>query len=106
MTSIAKSLRGAGAAAAFAMGLTAPVLAAEPGELGKYLAATCANGHGTNGKAIGDGARLAGKPADELVRTMEQFREGKKAATIMHQIAKGYTPEQIRLMAEFFAAQD
>lgn len=79
--------------------------AAEPSTLGRNLAATCANCHGTNGKAVGDGARLAGEPADKIIKTMMQFREDKKAATIMNQIAKGYTPEQIELIAQYLAAQ-
>ena len=36
---------------------------------------------------------------------MIAFREGKKPATVMHQIAKGYTPEQIDQLAAYFAAQ-
>ncbi|MEZ5653815.1 MAG: c-type cytochrome [Burkholderiaceae bacterium] len=86
------------------MGLGAAHAADSP-DLGRYLAATCANCHGTNGKAIGDGARLAGLPADSIVKSMTQFSEGKKSATIMDQIAKGFTPEQIRLIADYFAAQ-
>jgi cytochrome c553 len=33
------------------------------------------------------------------------YRNGNLPATIMHQISKGYTDEQIRLIAAFFAAQ-
>ena len=36
---------------------------------------------------------------------MAEFKDGKRPATIMHQIAKGYTDEQIRLIAGYFAAQ-
>jgi cytochrome subunit of sulfide dehydrogenase len=32
------------------------------------------------------------------------YRSGNQPATIMHQIAKGYTDDQIRLVAAFFAA--
>ena len=103
MQSTVKRLRLAGAAATFAIAMAGPAVASDL--VASSLAATCANCHGTNGKAIGDGARLAGKPADEIVKAMEQFRDGRKAATIMHQIAKGYTPEQIRLMADYFAKQ-
>jgi cytochrome c553 len=48
---------------------------------------------------------LAGVPADKLVATMADYKAGNLPATIMHQIAKGYTDEQIRLIAGYFAAQ-
>lgn len=73
--------------------------------LGRNLAATCANCHGTNGVSVGEVESLAGKPADELVRKMAEFKSGAKPATIMHQLAKGYTDAQIQAMAVWFAAQ-
>ena len=73
--------------------------------LARNLAATCANCHGTNGNARGEMKPLAGVPADKLVATMADYKAGNLPATIMHQIAKGYTDEQIRLIAGYFAAQ-
>jgi cytochrome c553 len=73
--------------------------------LGRNLAATCANCHGTNGVSVGEVESLAGKPRDELVRKMQDFKSGAKPATVMHQLAKGYSDEQIQLMAGWFAAQ-
>jgi sulfide dehydrogenase cytochrome subunit len=73
--------------------------------LARNLAATCANCHGTNGNARGDMKPLAGMPADKLIATMADYRAGNLPATIMHQIVKGYTEDQIRLIATFFAAQ-
>jgi cytochrome c553 len=78
--------------------------AANP-HLARNLAATCANCHGTDGQARGDMKTLAGVPADKLVAMMNDYRNGNLPATIMHQIAKGYTDEQIRLIAGYFAAQ-
>jgi cytochrome c553 len=84
-----------------------PALAQAPDPtLARNLAATCANCHGTNGVTRGsDVEPLAGKPRDELVRKVQEFKQGKKPGTIMPQLAKGYTDEQIELMAGFFAAQ-
>ncbi len=74
--------------------------------LARNLAATCANCHGTNGQARGEMASLAGRPAAATVALMGAFKAGQvPAATIMHQIAKGYTDEQIRLIAGYLAAQ-
>lgn len=73
----------------------------------RALAANCAACHGTNGKpAPGSTLNgLAGKPKDELLNAMKQFKEGKKPATLMHQIAKGYTDAELDALAAYFAAQ-
>lgn len=78
---------------------------ADPTTFGRDLAGGCSGCHNTNGRAIGDGVALAGMPADRLVQLMTEFRDGKRPATVMHQIAKGYTPEQIQLIAAWLAAQ-
>jgi cytochrome c553 len=36
---------------------------------------------------------------------MRAFRDGKRPATVMHQIAKGYTDTQIDAIAAWYAAQ-
>jgi cytochrome c553 len=47
---------------------------------------------------------LAGMAAPQLIASLADFRRGALPATVMHQIAKGYTEEQIRLVAGYFAA--
>ena len=79
--------------------------AADPSAFGRDLASGCAGCHNTGGRAIGSGVPIAGMPADRMIQAMTDFRDGRRAASVMHQIAKGYTPEQIRLMAAYFAAQ-
>jgi sulfide dehydrogenase cytochrome subunit len=71
------------------------------------LAATCANCHGTEGRALPDATvpGLAGVSADTIVEQMKAFRSGERKATIMHQIAKGFTDEQTRQLAEYFASR-
>ncbi len=73
--------------------------------LGRNLGAACAICHGTNGVSAGGSATLAGQSREQLARALREYRDGKRAATIMHQIAKGYTEEQIDALAVFFAAQ-
>lgn len=85
-------------------GLAGSALAQDP-HLARNLAATCANCHGTNGHAVPESKKLAGEPAETIIQTMAEFRSGDKPATIMHQIVKGYTEEQIELIANYFAAQ-
>lgn len=80
--------------------------AADP-NLGRNLAATCANCHGTNGKAVpGAGMdSLAGESKAKLLQKLADFKSGDKPASIMHQITKGYTDEQLGLIADYYAAQ-
>ncbi len=73
----------------------------------KSLAATCANCHGTNGRAVerSEVPGLAGMPAAYLVEQMKAFKSGARQATVMHQLAKGYSDAQIEAIAAYFAAQ-
>jgi cytochrome c553 len=79
---------------------------AQDTNLGRNLAATCASCHGTNGQVRGDTVKpLAGVSADKIVAAINDFKSGAQPATIMHQIAKGYSDEQIKAIAAFLAAQ-
>jgi len=73
----------------------------------RSLAATCANCHGTDGRAVtGAGMpALAGQPRDYLLQQLRAFRDGSRPATVMHQIAKGYSEPQLQQLAAYFAAQ-
>lgn len=71
----------------------------------RSMAAACANCHGTNGVAQAGMLTLAGQPSADLVRKMQDYKTGRQGATIMHQLAKGYSDEQITALAAFFAAQ-
>ena len=73
--------------------------------LARNLAAQCANCHGTNGKSVAEVPSLAGQPANAMVQKMKDYRDGKLPASIMHQLAKGYSDEQVALMADYFSKQ-
>ncbi len=94
------------AVAMFALAATAPAAAqsAAP-NLARDLAATCANCHGTNGVSQGVVPSLAGVAKAETMQKMQEFKANKRTGTIMPQLAKGYTDEQIDLVAGWFAAQ-
>lgn len=72
----------------------------------KSLAATCANCHGTAGQAVAGSANvsLAGLDKDYLAAQMKAFKSGARPATVMHQLAKGYSDAQIDTMAAYFSA--
>ena len=82
-----------------------PLAAAAQGtypNTGRDLAASCAICHGTN---AGGMPNLAGQPASYLAMQLRDFRDGKRPATIMHQIAKGLTEEQIQAVSAYWSAQ-
>jgi cytochrome subunit of sulfide dehydrogenase len=88
--------------------LAAPAAAQNAAALNtRALAATCANCHGTQGVAVPNAnvPGLAGMPALYLVEQLKSFKAGTRPATVMHQLAKGYSDAQIDAVAAYFAAQ-
>lgn len=73
----------------------------------RSLAATCANCHGTDGRAQAGSSvvSLAGMPQAQMVAQMKAFQSGARSATIMHQLSKGYSDAQIAQIAVYFASQ-
>lgn len=73
----------------------------------RSLAATCANCHGTDGRAVQGSSvlPLAGMDKTYLAAQMRAFKTGTRPATVMHQISKGYSDAQIDILAGYFAAQ-
>ncbi len=73
----------------------------------KSLAATCANCHGTNGKAVEGSSvvSIAGLDKAYTIAQMKAFKAGTRPATVMHQLSKGYSDVQIEVLATYFAAQ-
>lgn len=70
------------------------------------LANSCAGCHGTNGSSVGPASpTIAGISVDYFIETMDAYKSGTRPSTIMTRIAKGYTEEEVKLMAKFFAKQ-
>lgn len=71
------------------------------------LAATCANCHGTAGKAVAGSSvpSLAGLEKNYFIAQMKAFKAGTRPATVMHQLSKGYSDAQVEALAGYFAAQ-
>jgi cytochrome c553 len=91
----------------FALAMSCAAAAAAQDTASRNLASGCAICHGTLGKPAPDAPLipLAGLPADHIATQMRAFRDGKRPATVMHQIAKGYTDAQIDAIAAWYAAQ-
>ena len=81
-----------------------PALAAEPSI--EILAATCAGCHGPNGNSEGPATpTISGTSETYFILAMDQYRQGLRNSTIMARIAKGYSWDQIRRLAIYFAQQ-
>lgn len=84
-----------------ALVLTALPALAEP--TAQMLADTCAMCHGTDGGSAGVLDSLQGRSARELEREMLEFKHAGKGR-IMAPIARAYSDDQIRQIAEYLAS--
>jgi sulfide dehydrogenase cytochrome subunit len=71
----------------------------------RLLAATCANCHGPQGDSPGAMPSIAGLPREHLVERLRMLRAGAADATLMHQLAKAYSDDEIERLAAHFARQ-
>jgi len=85
--------------------VAAPVVSQETGEIlrGQILASTCFTCHGSDGKSPGSIPSIAGIPADSLRRTLQEFRDGRRPATVMGRHATGYSDEEIASIADYLS---
>ena len=72
----------------------------------RALVASCAGCHGTDGRAVEGSSipSLAGSSKADITMKMKAFKDGTRPATVMHQLSKGYTDEQIDRISTYFAA--
>jgi len=85
---------------------TASALAdASDARVARDLSASCAACHGTEGRSVGKFAALAGQDAAKIVESLKAYRDGTRAASVMHQHAKGYTDDEFALIADFYSRQ-
>lgn len=84
--------------------LSSSALAETPGA--SMLANTCAGCHGTFGSSVGPASpTIAGMSRDYFIETMLAYKEAQRPSTIMSRIARGYTDQEIELLADFFSKQ-
>jgi sulfide dehydrogenase cytochrome subunit len=88
------------------IGLSSVSLAvAEPVSQGAVLSASCAGCHGTDGRSPGSIPPINGRSEEFIRASLEDFRSGRRPSTVMGRHAKGYTDEEIVLIAEYFATR-
>ncbi|MCK9984570.1 MAG: cytochrome subunit of sulfide dehydrogenase [Azoarcus sp.] len=70
----------------------------------RNLAANCTPCHSPDAPAPNAIPRIASLPADRILQRLQAFRSGNAPATVMHQIVRGYSDEQLALIATHLAA--
>jgi cytochrome subunit of sulfide dehydrogenase len=68
-------------------------------------AASCTGCHAERPNANAPIPRLAGQDATAMVAAMQAYRAGQRPATVMDRIAKGFSDDEIRAIAAWFATQ-
>jgi cytochrome c553 len=66
-------------------------------------AAGCNSCHGPEGRSEAGMPSLAGRNRGEMFKYLMEIKEGKRSATVMHQIGKGYSNEELQRITEYFA---
>jgi sulfide dehydrogenase cytochrome subunit len=71
------------------------------------LANTCAGCHGTNGASAGDYMPIIGGLDKSFLTTiLLEYKSDERESTIMGRIAKGYSENELKAIASFFAGQE
>jgi cytochrome subunit of sulfide dehydrogenase len=68
-------------------------------------AASCTGCHPMRASLDTPVPRLAGQDAGAIIAAMQDFRSGKRPATVMDRIAKGFPDDEIRAVAAWFMTQ-
>ena len=73
----------------------------------RSLASSCVACHGGASEKGGSVkvAGLSGMAATVIVTALQDFKDGKRIATVMHHHAKGLNSQEIRGLAEYFSIQ-
>ena len=66
------------------------------------LSYTCAGCHGTDGVSPGSIPSIYCKSADTIEKALKEYRDGKRFSTVMGRHVKGYTDDEIQLIAGYF----
>ncbi len=68
-------------------------------------AAACSGCHPASRAVETPFTRLAGRNPADILTAMQEFRSGQRPGTVMDRIAKGFTDDEIKAIAAWYAAQ-
>jgi cytochrome c553 len=84
---------------AFASAMPASAAAPPPG------ASSCSGCHPANRDATTPVPRLAGRDPAEILQLFQAYRSGERPATVMGRIAKGFTDDEVKAIADWYRTQ-
>lgn len=90
-------------ALALLVGGTLGMVSAQASDV-RVMAANCAYCHGPDGKSQGPIPSLAGLDKGYFIQQMKDFKSGERPSVVMQKHALGYTEEECRKLADWFAA--
>jgi len=90
------------ASAVLAIVLLFPLISQAGDFRSAMLANPCAGCHGPDGDSPGSIPALKNLSAKYISISMKAFKSDQRSGTIMNRIAKGYSDEEIDLMAQYF----
>ncbi|MBF0168598.1 MAG: c-type cytochrome [Alphaproteobacteria bacterium] len=79
--------------------------AAQSADAITVAADACAGCHGTDGRSLGAMPAFHEKKPAELKQILREYKTGKREATIMDRIVKGYSDEQLDAMVDYYTAK-
>ena len=95
-----------GIAAVLAGGLGFSQIASADGvSRAELLAAQCNACHGYNGKGAKPNPSINGEDAADFLDLMQAFASGDEPTSIMDRHSQGYTDDELKMLAEYFAKQ-
>ncbi len=70
----------------------------------QFLAGACLSCHTVNTTTPSGIPSLVGLSSESILSDMLDYANGKRAGLLMQQIAKGYTHEQMKMIANYFSS--
>ncbi|HEY6256423.1 MAG TPA: cytochrome C [Xanthobacteraceae bacterium] len=68
-------------------------------------ASSCSGCHPASVSVDTSAGRLIGRNSSDIVTAVQAFRSGQRPATVMDRIAKGFTDDEIKAIADWYGAQ-
>ena len=68
-------------------------------------ASSCSGCHAVSARVETSIPRILGRQPTDIVAAMQAFRSGERPSTVMGRIAKGFSDDEIRVIAIWLAAQ-
>ncbi len=69
------------------------------------ISVSCTGCHGTFGESVSSIPSINGMNEAEFIRKLFEYKQGKRPASVMDRIARGFNSRDFELMSIFFARQ-